>query len=274
MTLQLRPFVPADIPAAQALTRSFSWPHRVEDWALAARVGFGITATEDDRLIGTAMAWPYGKDHAALGLVGVPAEMQGQGIGRTLMRALLDELGERSVILHATRAGMKLYESFGFVGGEEVRQCQGPVKPAAAPASGVRAVAAGDAAQIKAMDAAATGMQRDVLMDALLAESEGLVIEAPAQGFALVRAFGRGEIIGPVVADTGAEARALIGTLMAARAGRFVRLDVPELAGLGPWLQGWGMGDAGAVVRMVRGRPPEPAASGPGLHALAIQAFG
>jgi hypothetical protein len=25
---------------------------------------------------------------------------------------------------------------------------------------------------------------------------------------------------------------------------------------------------------MVRGRPPEPAAGGPGLHALAIQAFG
>lgn len=60
---------------------------------------------------------------------------------------------------------------------------------------------------------------------------------------------------------------------MAVRPGRFVRLDV-QSAGLGPWLEGWGMGDAGAVVRMVRGRPPEPAAGEPGLHALAIQAFG
>jgi hypothetical protein len=88
-----------------------------------------------------------------------------------------------------------------------------------------------------------------------------------------VRRFGRGLLIGPVVAPSQAAAQALIGHCLQAYAGQFIRLDILDRPGLGAWLAGLGLADVEPVRWMVRGTPPAPA--GPGqLFALASQGLG
>ena len=121
----IRPMTAADVPHGQALTASFGWPHRQEDWALMQTLGQGIVAERQGKLVGTALCWRYGADWATLGMIGVDAEMQGHGIGRRLLRALLQALEGRSLALHATRAGMSLYAAEGFAPTGTVVQHQG-----------------------------------------------------------------------------------------------------------------------------------------------------
>ena len=108
------PMTAADVPEAQALTASFGWPHRKEDWALMQALGWGVVAERQGKLVGTALCWRYGADWATVGMIGVYAELQGRGIGRRLLQTLMQELESRNLALYATEAGMPLYAAIGF----------------------------------------------------------------------------------------------------------------------------------------------------------------
>jgi Acetyltransferase (GNAT) domain len=60
-------------------------------------------------------------------------------------------------------------------------------------------------------------------------------------GFAGSRAFGKGYVIGPVVAPTIVDAKALLTHFMAGREQRFIRVDTAAAAELGPWLADKGL---------------------------------
>jgi hypothetical protein len=78
-------------------------------------------------------------------------------------------------------------------------------------------------------------------------------------GFAAVRKFGLGYVIGPVVAPDIVRAKALIAHWAGTYAGAFVRVDVPGKFGLSPWLIEMGMVQVDKTVpAMVRGDPPRP----------------
>ena len=64
-----RPFTHEDIAAAHALTVELKWPHRADDWRLAALLGVGFVAEDASGVIGTALCWKYGADRASLGMV-------------------------------------------------------------------------------------------------------------------------------------------------------------------------------------------------------------
>lgn len=118
-------------------------------------------------------------------------------------------------------------------------------------------------------------MDRAGVLTPLLQTGSGVVLdrEGEVTGFALLRRFGRGHVIGPVVAQDAEQAKALIGHFLAARPGQFLRVDVPEAGGLCPWLEQFGLLDAGPVIGMVRGADPlEPRPVG--NFALISQAFG
>jgi hypothetical protein len=78
-------------------------------------------------------------------------------------------------------------------------------------------------------------------------------------GYAALRKFGLGHVIGPVVAPDAARAKALIAHWAGSRAGSFVRLDVSDASGLSPWLTEMGLVQVDATVPvLVRGEAPRP----------------
>jgi len=101
-------------------------------------------------------------------------------------------------------------------------------------------------------------MPREELMTQFLDVAEGVLIErnGEAIGFSMTRRFGRGHVIGPVVAPDTERARALIAYWAGAYAGSFVRVDVTGASGLGAWVESLGLAPVGPSVRMTRGQPP------------------
>jgi len=257
--VSLRPFRSTDLAAAHALSEEVRWPHRLTDWEFVLQLGDGIVAERDGEVIGTALAWRWGPRHATLGLVIVAPRCQGQRIGQRLMRGLLDLLQGRSILLHATPEGRGLYERLGFVQIGEVRQHQGNAVqgPVIALETGTRLRPASrrDTSRLTALDTAAGGMPRDTLIRRLLDIGETVVLDADgeARGFAILRRFGRGHVIGPVVAPDMMSARALIAHWANVRAGRFIRVDTDFAAGLTEWLETLGLRRAGNPAAMVAG---------------------
>lgn len=274
--VRLRPLTMADLPAAQVLSAAVGWPHRLEDWQFVAALGEGLVAEAARRVVATGLTWAFGGGWSSLGMVIVAPELQGQGIGRKLMQALLPRDG--GVVLHASRAGAPLYRTLGFAAAGLVRQHQGAPFSVGfhAPRAGERIRPAGraDLPVLAALDLAATGMGRAGVLAALLDVSDCIMLDRQgvASGFAMLRRFGRGQLIGPIVAPDAEAARLLAAHWLGQRQGEFIRIDVTEESGLSPWLAGIGLAQAGEVLRMVRGAPPAPAAVRG--FALASQALG
>lgn len=278
----LRPMTEADLAAGHALTDALRWPHRLADWQDAFRHGEGWVAESDGRIIGTTLRWRWGPRHATVGLVVVEPAFQGRRIGGALMQAALEGLDDANVLLHATAEGRGLYERLGFVRTGELRQHQGTALPAplvALPA-GVRLRPAmqADLPMLAALDAAARGMPRPALVEDLAAAAEAAVVldrGGELLGFGVLRRFGRGLLIGPVVAPEGEAARALVAHLAGLAAGRFTRIDIDVRTGLAEFLESLGLPRVDTPTVMWRGTPPEaPAPGAPRFVAPATQALG
>jgi predicted N-acetyltransferase YhbS len=252
-----------DLPAAEALSREVGWPHRLEDWQLVHALGEGLVVCAGDRLVGTAMWWRYGGKVVRIGMVIVAPTIQRLGIGRALMRAALDRIAEPAVLLNATRQGETLYRQLGFRALGSIAQHQGVPAPTRQVSlrmrEAIRPAHAGDLHRFVEIDAAAGGAPRDGVIAAVLARGEAVALAAAGgiAGFACYRPFGRGHLIGPVVARDDAGARALIAHAIDANAGKFLRIDVPVDSGLPDWLEGLGLARVDTVVAMVRGAAPQ-----------------
>ena len=156
-TATLDPLMPAHLDGAVALSRAEGWPHRLEDWALILGLSRGIAAFDGDRLVGTAMATPFGPA-ATLGMIVVVRDWRGRGLGRAMMEQLMDDEA-RQWRLVATAEGLPLYAKLGFVETYRIVQQQGTVASVAAP-EGVAWAEPDDTDAIAALDRAATGMDR------------------------------------------------------------------------------------------------------------------
>ena len=121
-------------------------------------------------------------------------------------------------------------------------------------------------AALQALDAAARGMPRDALIADLLDSADACVVldhdNAP-RGFAMLRRFGRGHAIGPVVAPDAEGAKALIAHLAGMNAGHFTRIDIDFASGLAEWLESIGLLRVDAPTTMVRGTPLATPPDGP-----------
>lgn len=277
----LRAMTPEDLPQAHALSAELRWPHRPADWEQMFAHAEGLVAERDGQVIATAQRWLWGADHATIGLVIVTPACQGRRIGHRLMSLLLQGLEGRSVLLHATAQGRGLYERLGFVRTGEVRQHQGMAVPtpliALAPGCRLRPAGRNESQALQRLDAQARGMPRPALVDHLLSQSEACVVldcDGDQAGFAMLRRFGRGHVIGPVIAADAQGAKALIAHLAGMNAGRFTRIDIDFDSGLTEWLEDIGLQRVDAPTTMVRGEPLEHRAGGPRLYALVTQAVG
>jgi GNAT superfamily N-acetyltransferase len=262
MTIAYRPMNENDLPAAHALSQAVRWPHRLEDWEFVYRLGTGFVAEVDGAVVGTGLLWKQGDQHGSLGMIIVSSQHQGKGIGRKLMNLVLEELGARCIVLNATAAGQPLYESLGFKATGTLHQHQGTMAlvapPALTPGETVRAAQAGDMAKMIELANRGSGMGRDELLKQLLAEGAGAVLERDGEmiGFSTIRRFGRGQVIGPLVAPDSERAKALIAFWSGAFADSFVRLDVTGSSGLGDWLAQAGLAQVDTAVIMARNGVP------------------
>lgn len=276
----LRAMTTADLSAAHALTDELRWPHRRVDWEQVFRHAEGLVAVRDGQIVGTGLRWRWGPKHATIGLVVIAPACQGRRIGHGLMTALLQGLEGCSVLLHATNEGRGLYERLGFVRTGEVRQHQGLAQPAPLIALGpdrrLRPATEADLPALRALDTAARGMPRPALIDELFRDADATVVldeDGRARGFAMLRRFGRGHTIGPVVAPDAEGAQALIAHLAGLNAGRFTRIDIDFDSGLAEWVESLGLLRVDAPTTMVRGAPLVRDADAR-LYAIVTQALG
>jgi predicted N-acetyltransferase YhbS len=260
--VQLRTMTPADLPAAHALSQAVSWPHRLDDWRFVLRVGHGLIAVAGDRVIGTAMWWRQGASLTRLGMIIVDPTLQRAGVGRALMDAMLANVDTPVSMLTATVAGRPLYLRLGFTDAGTISQHQGQPGSSALPrlATGtrLRPVVPDDLPILAVLDAVATGADRSVVLRALFEVADVVVLERSGSvlGFSARRPFGRGHVIGPVIAGDQADAGALIDHWLAAFAEQFVRIDVPGHSMLSPWLVDRGLPSVDTGHVMVRGAAP------------------
>jgi GNAT superfamily N-acetyltransferase len=273
----LVPFDTEHLEGALQLSQEMSWPYRLEDWAIALELGQGfVLCNGAGAVIATAAWWAYGGTQASCGMIIVAKAAQGRGYGARLMDALLAAAHPRTITLNSTTEGLALYERRGFVRIGVIQQHQGvPHERHQAPsASLVRAMDLSDAEAVARLDLEATGWARRRMLDRLIQAGDGhvLVRDGEPRGYAISRPFGRGHVIGPVVAESAADARALIEAALARLGQVFVRVDTAATSQLGDWLESIGLCQVGDAVTMVKGSHI-PTAGPACMFALANQSF-
>ncbi|WP_175546734.1 GNAT family N-acetyltransferase [Natronohydrobacter thiooxidans] len=272
--------MPDDVSALHELSVSVGWPHRARDLATLIEIGEGFLACDEiGRAAGSAMCFPMGEGFATIGMMVTTPRLQHHGAGRWLLRKVMERCAGRELRLNATQQAYRLYQSEGFIPVRTIRLCEGIARNLAVPPapSGTVLRAAGrqDIDIISALDLAAFGADRGAIFRSVFPECEGLILERAGTpvGFALVREFGRGWLIGPVVAPDETAARALIAPLVIGHAGRFVRIDIgQEYSALRSFLHDAGLAETDKVTSMVFG--PNRAGRTPGVFALMSHTLG
>lgn len=265
------------LPGALTLSQEMNWPYRLEDWETAATLGQGVVLERSGAVIGTALWWNYGQSFTSAGMIIVTAAEQGCGHGARLFDALLAANEGRNLMLNSTDEGFALYRRRGFSAWGRVLQYQGPLVDAVPPieCGTIRQATPNDLSAIQELDARAAGMPREAMVSELARVGNVMVREQAGRivGYAIARKFGRGHVVGPVVADSAEAGRALILAQLARLQGQFVRIDVYAHDGLGDWLDSLGLKCVGQATAMVRGYLPEPVGDSR-ILALANQSFG
>ncbi|TPL71645.1 GNAT family N-acetyltransferase [Mesorhizobium sp. B2-3-15] len=251
-----------EVELLHALSISVRWPHRPKDWEFLRRAGCGIVAVDGiGRVFGSAMWFPQGDDFATIGVVITTPRTQAQGGGRWLMDQVLEQCGDRNLALNATHVAYPLYVSLGFTSEAIVYMHQGEV-PLALPAmpgldGELQALPSDRLKDIMALDRRAFGTDRERLLELLSANASICTLSRGGEivGYSMCREFGRGYVIGPMVARSDLDAVHLTAIHLRNLAGRFVRVDTREKDGMfAAFLEQCGLGIAETVTTMSKGR--------------------
>lgn len=276
-----------ELDRLHALSLSVGWPHRAEDWQFLRETGQGFVALDEiGRVLGSAMWFEHGSGFATVGMVITSPRLQTLGAAQWLMHRVFDKIPGRSLRLNATRAARRLYLSLDFQPEKTVYQCQGiarvPTTRSLAEVPGdIRTLDASNVPAAIALDAAGFGVERAALIEKLFAHSSGygLFDGKKLTAFALCRPFGRGHVVGPVVAESDADAIALVRPHVADHSGYFLRVDTHMDNGeFAAFLSHAGMPVFDTVLTMSLGkRLPDFSVGGsarPKTYALASQTLG
>jgi GNAT superfamily N-acetyltransferase len=251
-----------DVKLLHALSIGVGWPHRPKDWDFLRRAGHGIVAVDGiGRVFGSAMWFPHGHEFATIGLVITSPRTQAQGTGRWLMEQVFERCGDRNLTLNSTHAAYHLYLSLGFAKEATVYQWQGevvsPPPPVPALVGELSFLSTTNIEEIAALDERAFGTNRQKLL-ALLSEGASISIlrrGGEAVGFSMKREFGRGQVIGPIIASNDSDAIHLTAVHLRDLAGQFVRVDTREQTGLfADFLQQSRLGINETVTTMSKGK--------------------
>lgn len=252
-----------DVSMLHGLSMGVRWPHRPNDWEQILQTGQGIVAVDGiGRVFGSAMWFPYGDDFATIGMVITSPRAQAQGNGRWLMEQVLERCSGRNLSLNATHAAHSLYISLGFKNEATVYQCQGETAltlPETPSAEGeISHISEGEFETLSNLDAHAFGVNRASLLKLLSEKAEifGLKRDGQLVGYSFCREFGRGKVIGPIVARNDEDAIRLTAIHLHNLRGKFARVDTREKTGpFADYLEQCRLGVFSTVTTMSKGRP-------------------
>jgi len=211
------------VAACLALSGSANWNQNEADWRLMLEFGRGWgIALADRTLAATTIVLPYGS-FAWVSMVLVLPEHRGKGYATRLLRLALADLKNRgqTPILDATPAGHEVYvqegfrDTWGFNRHALARDCN-----ASLLSKGARKLSDSDWPEVLALDSAAFGASREVLLRALARRlpDAALVCERQGRltGFLLGRDGREARQLGPLVARDALSAQDLLATALSA----------------------------------------------------------
>lgn len=258
---QLSSLTQHHLDQATALSQAEHWPHRQEDWEMLLALSVGTVALRGSHLVGTALRTDYGPDASTMNMIIVAQSERGQGLGRKVMEAVLDKSADRELRLIATKEGLPLYEKLGFKAEGYISQCQGNTCAVAPPVSDVYSASDADINDIIQFDTRYTAADRSGLLR-WLAQNATLAVMRAGGGeitsYAAHRRFGRGHVIGPILAPCAAQAKDLIQHFAAPLRDSFLRIDTDTSLDLVPWLESIGIARTGTGVRMRKNAKTNP----------------
>jgi GNAT superfamily N-acetyltransferase len=187
---------------------------------------------------------------AYVGLMAVQPSQQGRGLGRALLDAALAIARARRaglVMLDASDMGVPLYRKAGFADRGRVLDCVYEGGPRTGPCE---AVGIDD---VIAFDREHFGADRSRTLRAFAEGHPGRLVAVRRAGKVAAYALAQRNVIGPVVADDGAAARAVIDAALAMPFDGVPRLLAPEEHG--PLLEAEGFRSTRTLLHMRLGGP-------------------
>jgi len=259
----VRKMTAADITAGMRLKALAGWNQTQVDWRLllAAHPEGCFVAERDGRVVGTVTTINYENAIGWIGMMLVDPEYRRTGIGTELMTAALRSLTQcPTVKLDATAEGRQLYRGFDFADEYTISRMTIRSLPALpVPSAHVQPMTAAGMTPAAELDKTAFGADRAALLHELWQSDPQRgwqsLLSGRVRAFCLGRAGTEFHQIGPVTAETPADATAVTAAALAKLAGRAVVLDVPQAAvDFRTWLAGLGFEPQRPFVRMYRGR--------------------
>jgi GNAT superfamily N-acetyltransferase len=222
-----------EISKLQALSISVGWPHRAADWQHLLDIGKGYVALDEIGRVGASGMWfPHGDGFATFGMLITSPRLQTNGAARWLMKRIMTDCGRNRIRLNSTREAQRLYASLGLKPKQTVYQYQGTaIAPMALPPLEkglvLRRLDRGDLDTVIALDAPAFGTDRSLHLLRLFESSicYGLYQGERLRAFSMRRRFGRGHVVGPVVAGNDEDAITVTHPHIVAHADGFLRVD-------------------------------------------------
>ncbi|MGW6152246.1 GNAT family N-acetyltransferase [Streptomyces sp. NPDC055144] len=265
--LPIRRLTPRDLTACADLSEDRGWPREEHKWGLllAAGTGYGID-DPDGGLVSACVVTDYGPPNrptlSAIGMVLVAERHARRGIGRRLMRYVVEQADTTPLTLHATPYGRPLYEGLGFKVTGRAEMVRGRFTPGGpTPSVATRAATAEDLSAILRLDAEVFGPDRTHVLTRLPAFGDQLrVAEDGGEliGFAAAWPNMDTHVIGPLIARDTETAKALVASL-AAGTDRPLRTDIDvRHEELLAWIKARGVESLAFNAVMTYGAPDLP----------------
>jgi GNAT superfamily N-acetyltransferase len=236
--LHLRVLRPEDLPFADSLCAIAGWNQTLGDWRrfLEMEPEGCVLAEWNGSPVGTATTLRYASEVAWIGMMLVHPGHRRRGIGRALLNhciAWLQARRMRCIKLDATPAGKQVYDGLGFKSEWTLARWEHAGLQVAKPADArLRPWQVSDLRFIASLDAAAFGVSREKLAEALASQSLlALVLEtAPSRvaGYGFIRPGSRATYLGPIVAASDQVGLQLVQALLANTTGETVFWDIPD----------------------------------------------
>jgi GNAT superfamily N-acetyltransferase len=214
---------PSELADASALVTEARWNQLEADWRIFLTQGRVYAAmTDTGRIVATTATLPFGGRFAWISMVLVTGDYRRRGVATRLMQMAMNDLAAARLVpvLDATPDGRAVYQRLGFQDSWGFHRLIRRERPAMAEAAPVltdviiRPITDADWSALCTYDTAAFGAERAAVLAGLRGRlpAAELVAERGGRiaGFLLGRDGRIASHLGPLIADDGAIARALL----------------------------------------------------------------